>query len=195
MVRKRTLRQRLALEAAMKKSRDQPTSVEAALFRQALEGVTPLTPDNRSNASPPRKHSRNSLHPATQIDISDTLTDPGIENDPLVEFMRPGVSRMTLRKLKRGHWPVQDSLDLHGLHSDAARKLLLQFMRDATQLELRCVRVIHGKGWHTDGGEGILKIRSRHWLTQCKEVMAFCETPPQEGGGGAVRILLKISTA
>jgi len=29
---------------------------------------------------------------------------------------------MTLRKLRRGHWPVQDSLDLHGNTSDAARR-------------------------------------------------------------------------
>ena len=98
---------------------------------------------------------------------------------------------MTLRKLRRGQWPLQDSLDLHGLHSDAARKLLLEFMREATQHGLRCVCVIHGKGRHTEGGEGILKSRVRYWLTQCAEVLAFCEAPPQEGGGGAVKVLLK----
>ena len=98
---------------------------------------------------------------------------------------------MTLRKLRRGQFPLQDSLDLHGLTSDAARKLMLEFLRDAKQRGLRHVCVIHGKGWQAGGGEGVLKIRVRHWLTQCAEVLAFCEAPSNAGGGGAVLVLLK----
>lgn len=98
---------------------------------------------------------------------------------------------MALRKLRRGQFPLQDSLDLHGLTSNEARKLLLEFLRDAAQHDLRCVCVIHGKGWQTGGGEGILKTRVRHWLTQCAGVLAFCEAPSNAGGGGAVRVLLK----
>lgn len=98
---------------------------------------------------------------------------------------------MALRKLRRGQALLQDSLDLHGLNSDEARLLLLEFLRHATQHDLRHVCIIHGKGWHTDGGEGILKTRTRHWLTQCAEVLAFCEAPPNAGGGGAVLVLLK----
>ena len=77
----------------------------------------------------------------------------------------------------------------HQIHH--ARKLLLEFLHDATQSGLRYVCVIHCKGWHADGGEGILKIRVRHWLTQCAEVLAFCEAPQDAGGGGAVLVLLK----
>ena len=175
----------------MKKIKEQPAPVDADLFRQALEGVVPLTPSNRTETlTPPKPLSRASrkLPPAP---IQDALSDHGAEDTLLTEFYRPGISRMTLRKLKRGHWPVQDNLDLHGLHSDAARKLLLEFIQEATLSGLRCVCLIHGKGRHTDGGEGILKRRTRHWLTQCAEVLAFCEAPPQEGGGGAVRVLLK----
>jgi len=109
----------------------------------------------------------------------------------LDEFLRPGLSRMVLRKLRRKHLPLEDTLDLHGLNSDEARKLLLEFLHNSTQHGLRHVCVIHGKGWHSDGGEGILKTRTRHWLTQCAEVLAFCEAPPSAGGGGAVLVLLK----
>jgi len=175
----------------LKKKKEQLAPVDAELFRQAVEGAVPLTPLNRVPHSPaPRKAATyKTPHPAQPI--ADTLSDHGAGDEPLSEFMRSGISRMTLRKLRRGQWKVEDSLDLHGLNSDAARKLLLEFLHDAVQRSLRCVCVIHGKGWHTDGGEGILKIRTRHWLTQCAEVLAFCEPPPHEGGGGAVRVLLK----
>ena len=174
----------------MKKAKDQPAPLDADLFRQALDGVIPLQPSNRATTvKPPNPpHLTRPAHPAP---IQDTLSDHGAEDRLLTEFLRPGISRMTLRKLRRGQWPLQDSLDLHGLHRDAARKLLLEVMREATQHGLRCVCVIHGKGRHTEGGEGILKSRVRHWLTQCAEVLAFCEAPPQEGGAGAVKVLLK----
>ncbi len=174
----------------MKKKEEPPASIEDELFRQALGGVTPLAPSNRATTLLPPKSFRSATKP-TPAQIQDTLSDHGAEDNLLTEFMRSGISRMTLRKLRRGQWPIQDSLDLHGLHSDAARKLLLGFLHDATQHGLRCVCIIHGKGWHTEGGEGILKSRTRHWLTQCVEVLAFCEAPPQEGGGGAVKVLLR----
>jgi DNA-nicking Smr family endonuclease len=177
-----------------KKNEDQPTPVDAELFRQALDGVIPLAPSNRitTHLSPPHiSPLARPVHKPEPAQIQDTLSDHCASDTPLTEFMRPGISRMILRKLRRGQWPVQDSLDLHGLNSDAARKLMLEFLRDATQHGLRHVCVIHGKGWHTDGGEGILKTRVRHWLTQCAEVLAFCEAPPNAGGGGAVLVLLK----
>ena len=98
---------------------------------------------------------------------------------------------MTLRKLRRGEWPLQDELDLHGLNSDAARQLLVEFLHDSTQRGLRCVNVIHGKGWRSEGRDGILKVHTRHWLTQHPQVLAFCEAPPNAGGGGAVWVLLE----
>ena len=177
----------------MKKKPEQPPGQDdAELFRQALDGVTPLPPTDRitptpspRRASPQRQTFRN--------EITDTLSDHGAGDEPLNEFLRNGLSRMTLRKLRRGQWPVQDNLDLHGLSSDEARRLLLEFLHQATQRDLRCVCVVHGKGWHTQGGEGILKVRARHWLTQCPQVLAFCEAPVGLGGGGAVLVLLKSS--
>lgn len=175
----------------MKKQKEPSATSDSALLRQALEGVTPLPPSGRIALAPtPRRASlRKQAIPAAPV--TDTLSDHGAADVPLTEFLRNGLSRMDLRKLRRGLWPVQDSLDLHGLSSDEARKLLLEFLHEATQRRLRCVCVIHGKGWRADGGEGILKTRTRHWLTQCTEVLAFCESPPHAGGGGAVLALLK----
>ncbi len=160
------------------------------MFRQALEGVTPLAPPDRITPSPkPRKTIRRDT-PAHSA-VADDLSDHGAGDSAVTEFLRPGLNRMTLRKLRRSEWPPQDELDLHGLSSDAARKLLAEFVHDATQRGLRCINVIHGKGWRSEGRDGILKVHTRHWLTQHPQVLAFYEAPPQAGGGGAVWVLLK----
>ena len=170
--------------------KEPPGADDAELFRQALDGVTPLPASDRIIHTPrPRRTSPGS--PAASDAVADYLSDHGAGGEPLNEFLRNGLNRMTLRKLRRGQWPVEDSLDLHGLHRDEARKLLLEFMHQATQRGLRCVCVVHGKGWHSAGGEGVLKVHARHWLTQIPQVLAFCEAPLGLGGGGAVLVLLK----
>ncbi len=176
----------------MKEKREQPAP-DAELFRQALEGVTPLPPSNRIAPAAPKPAPVVSRRATSAPDVTDRLSDHGAGEAPLAEFTRDGVSRMTLRKLKRGHFPVQDSLDLHGLTTEAARQLLQVFLQEATERRLRCVSVIHGKGRHAEGGEGILKNLARHWLTQCPDVLAFCESPQHMGGGGAVWVLLKVA--
>ena len=161
------------------------------LFRQALEGVTPLPPPDRLVAKPkPRRAPPSATFAAPLPDI---LSDHGAGDTAINEFLRNGLNRMTLRDLRRGRWPIQDELDLHGLTNDEARKLLAGFLHSAAQGGLRCVNVIHGKGWRSEGRDGILKVNTRHWLTQHPQVLAFCEAPANAGGGGAVRVLLKVT--
>jgi DNA-nicking Smr family endonuclease len=162
---------------------------DADLFRQAVEGATPLAPIDR--VAPATKPRKVIIAAAPTPTIADDLSDHGAGDTAITEFLRPGLNRMTLRKLRRGAFPPQDELDLHGLSSDAARKLLAQFLHDAAQRGLRCVSVIHGKGWRSEGRDGILKVHTRHWLAQHALVLAFCEAPLNAGGGGAVWVLLK----
>ena len=165
-------------------------ATESDLFRQVLEGVTPLAPSNRiTPTSRPRKTPVRSLSSPTVV--ADTLSDHGAGDTAITEFLRPGLNRMTLRKLRHGEWRIQDELDLHGLNSEEARRLLVEFLHGATQRGLRCINVIHGKGWRSEGRDGILKVHTRHWLAQHPQVLAFCEAPPNAGGGGAVWVLLK----
>jgi DNA-nicking Smr family endonuclease len=165
---------------------------ETDLFRQALKGVTPLAPPDRITPTrKPRKAPVRAKTPAAEI--SDALSDHGAGDNAITEFLRPSLNRMTLRKLRRGEWPPQDEIDLHGLSTDEARKSLAGFLQAATLRKLRCVNVIHGKGWRSEGRDGILKVHTRHWLTQHAQVLAFCEAPPNAGGGGAVWVLLKNS--
>ena len=76
------------------------------LFRAAVGEVRPLPDQNRIE---PQRPPRNALphSPAPPHTIPDTLSDFVGEDTP-DEFMRNGLSRVTLRKLRRGNWPVQD---------------------------------------------------------------------------------------
>ena len=170
----------------MKEKPEQDTD----LFRQALEGVTPLSPPDRITPNPkPRKiHFRVYPIPAA---VTDSFSDHGAGDVAITEYLSNGLNRMTLRKLRRGDWPPQDEIDLHGLNNDEARKLLVTFLFHATQNGLRCVNVIHGKGWRSEGRDGILKVHTRHWLVQHANVLAFCEAPLNAGGSGAVWVLLR----
>lgn len=177
----------------MKKSgTDQPDQVEpddATLFRAAVGKVHPLPEQNRSTPPPPRR--KPLLHrPAPAEPIPDTLSDFAA-GEAADEYLGNGLSRLMLRKLRRGAWPAQDVLDLHGCHSDTARKLLQEFLHEAMQHGMRCVLVIHGKGRNSQSGDAVLRRLTRHWLIQHPHVLAYCDAPPQDGGSGAVLVLLK----
>lgn len=168
---------------------EKKTTQDTDLFRQALRDVVPLKPNDRVVATPKPLRAKAELPFVTPT--PDTLSDHGAGDTALTEFLCNGLNRTTLRKLRHGTWPPQDVLDLHGLTNDEARRLLVEFLQQATQRGLRCVNIIHGKGWRSGGREGILKIHTRHWLTQHARVLAFCEAPANAGGGGAVWVLLK----
>ena len=166
-----------------------PAGDEAELLRHSLEGVTPLKDSGKIEPKPSSRPAivRPNLPAASLPDI---LSDSGAGETALTEYLSNGLSRDTLRKLRRGHIPVEDSLDLHGLDAERARRLLQTFLDESRQHGVRCVRIIHGKGRNPDGSEGKLKILSRHWLAQSPLVLAFCEPAQAEGGGGAVLVLL-----
>ena len=179
----------------MSKKPEQPSSQSDELFRQAMQGVTPLAPADRIQAVlTPAVNRGVTRHTASQkSSFADPFSDHGASEVPPVSFLRPGLNSITLRRLRRGQWPVQDSYDLHGYTLEQARAELYRFLKQAVANQFRCINVIHGKGWQSGGKEGVLKIHVRHWLQQFPEVLAFCEPPVNAGGGGAVWVLLKSS--
>jgi DNA-nicking Smr family endonuclease len=117
--------------------------------------------------------------------------DIGQELEAEQTFVRRGIGSDVLSKLRRGRWSVQAELDLHGLTADESRDTLADFLLDARNRGLRCVRVIHGKGLTSPNREPVLKGKVRKWLSHWDDVLAYCEAPRHAGGGGAVLILLR----
>ena len=120
------------------------------------------------------------------LSIDDTL-DTGEE----LAFVRERFPREMLRKLRRGHWVVEDVLDLHGLNRAQAAVSVAEFLRRAAARRLGCVRIVHGKGLGSRNREPVLKGKLRKWLSMRDEVLAFCQAPAALGGSGAVLVLLR----
>ena len=113
-----------------------------------------------------------------------------LETDESLSYRSPGIGPDVLRKLRQGHWSIQAHIDLHGLRRDGAREALGAFVRDCQRQGVRCVRVITGKGLGSPGKTPVLKHKVHGWLVQKKEVLAFVQARPAEGGAGALVVLL-----
>ncbi len=167
------------------------------ILRAALIDVTPLPPANRARLIRPLPRP---IAVQRQLDerevLRDTLSDTpawdqGLENGEELLFLRNGISAQHLKKLRRGHWVIQDHLDLHGLTAPEARLLTAEFLAHCVREGLRCVRIVHGKGLRSPNREPVLKKKVAGWLAQRDEVLAYCQAPHNDGGGGAVLVLLR----
>jgi DNA-nicking Smr family endonuclease len=118
-----------------------------------------------------------------------------LDIDEQLSFRRPGVGLDVTRKLRKGGWSIQGEIDLHGLRRDEAREALADFLREAAKHGWRCVRVVHGKGLGSPGKTPVLKGKVHSWLMQKDEVLAFVQARADEGGAGAVVVLLRPSAA
>ena len=168
-----------------------------ALFRAAMRDVAPLPATNKvvhsgSQVSPVPRKKRYQEQAATEDALSDHVFVEMAAGD-VWSYRQPGISQQTLRRLRRGHRGIQGNLDLHGLTRDEARLELSAFLNECAQKKFRCVRVIHGKGLGSKNREPVLKTRIGNWLMQRADVLAFCQARPEDGGGGAILILLKVN--
>ncbi|MEO8741256.1 MAG: Smr/MutS family protein [Casimicrobiaceae bacterium] len=174
-------------------------------LQQAFADVTRLAPANRAQHARPKPPSiptqrladdRAALAASKYGDEpSPTAWDIGQELEVQQTFLRTGLGTDVLTKLRRGHWVVQGELDLHGHTTIEAHDALADFLADARTRGWRCVRVIHGKGLSSPNREPVLKSKSRRWLAQRDEVLAYCEAQANAGGSGAVVVLLKANAA
>jgi DNA-nicking Smr family endonuclease len=168
-------------------------------FRRAMADVRPIAPRARRRVAlrrslpPPEARQRRRDEHAV---LSESLAGP-VSLDHLLEsgeelaFLRHGLSRQVLRKLRRGHWVVEGELDLHGMNRAQAAEQLRLFLHGCAARHLRCVRIIHGKGLGSRNREPVLKNALHKLLPRREDVLAFFQAPAAQGGGGALLVLLK----
>ena len=177
--------------------RDKAAQLEADLFRRSIGTVAPLTPPDKVTPSAPRPEPIARQHLADEeAALRESLSDDFdvetlLDTDDQLSYTRAGIGSDVVRKLRKGHWAIQDQLDLHGMRTDEAREALGEFLRKMGRRGLRCVRIIHGKGLGSVNKEPVLKNKVRNWLVQKDEVIAFCQAKAADGGAGALVVLLK----
>jgi len=184
----------------------QNDSAEASAFRAAVRDVKPLVqvPSAKGQAKPsPRARLRRPA-PTAMENLEDMMpliatssSDQAARGadaaagSAALSFHRAGVRVQVMRRLRRGLYPAEDELDLHGLTQTAARDSLADFIARSRDSGRRCVRIIHGKGYRSGARGPVLKTAVDLWLRRHTDVMAFTSARAIDGGTGAVYVLLR----
>ncbi len=164
------------------------------VFRSALEGVKPLKNERVAPFRPKRKASPEQRKLDEQNVVDNLLSEfnfDDMESGDELYYAQPNVQKSTLKKLRRGDFVVEEEMDLHGLTASEAREQLVDFIDYALDRGFRCVRIIHGKGNRSPNRRPVLKAKVDRWLCQWDEVLAYCSARPQDGGTGAIYVLLR----
>ena len=174
----------------------QQANSDTILFKEAVKNARPLNTDVPfTEKTYPKPIAKQFIRDEKQA-LKDSLSDDyypahELESGEELIYLRSGQSPSILSKLRRGFWVVQAQIDLHGLISDEAREYVAEFLSSCKKKNIRCVRIVHGKGLGSRNREPVLKHKLRNWLIQKDEVIAYAQAKPEDGGSGAVIVLLK----
>jgi len=167
---------------------------ERELFRAAVRDVRPLRQTKPAPARV-RKPAKAALRRADEARVlAESLAldaaDLGVETGEELDWRRAGVPESVMRRLRRGQYAQRDELDLHGMTQAEARLAVLGFISESVDRDLRCVRIIHGKGRGSGQRGPVLKSAVNRWLRRNDAVCAFCSARRADGGTGALYVLL-----
>jgi len=164
-------------------------------FRRAMADVKPLPPGDRIEPQPKRPPAAPRQRELDEERVLRELLSHGqleeFETGEELLYLRPGYQIRLLRRLRRGFYSVRDSIDLHHMDVATARQVLLDFIQNALDRGLSCVRVIHGKGLRSRN-EPRLKVMTGRLLRKHSGVIAFASCRPVDGGTGATNVLLTV---
>jgi DNA-nicking Smr family endonuclease len=168
---------------------------EGELFRRAMRDVQPLKPPLRAppvrrSPRPRAKFARAEREAVLQESLGGGADLYDVQPGDELLFRRAGVPDTVLRRLRRGLYRIESEIDLHGLTASQAAAQLNAFLRAARSRELRCVRVIHGKGLRSGTRGPVLKNTVNALLRRSDPVLAFASARPVAGGTGATLVLL-----
>ena len=191
---------RALFAAEMKRIGVTPTERDASekdLFEKEMKrlGVVKLNQRTQKVQSAVKKPPRPIVQqtPAklyAEVGLSDSYDGASADDWGDREYIAVGCGVDLAQKLSRGLWPVGAHLDLHGYRTEEARRALVDFILQAREAHVRCVRVVTGKGINSGEDGPVLKGQVRRWLRQMREVQAFVQAPAEEGGSGALRVLI-----
>ena len=176
---------------------------EDELFLKEMGGTTPLD-DKKSRVF---KKKKSDYEPGTRRKAEDAQAFAELEamvrgemefdispSEEYIEIKHRDLSNQIFNKLKKGEYSRQAWLNIHHKTRDEAREEVENFLFDCRVRGLQCVGIIPGKGSHSPGGRAVLKPALVSWLQRGRLkhiVMGFVSALPNDGGLGAVYVLLR----
>ncbi len=151
---------------------DQPVAVAEPAPNVLAPPAPPaiiLSPPPLAPAPAPRRIASRRLDPAGPVDLD----------------------RRSWLKLRRGNYPIDARLDLHGLTQAEAHERLTGFLAGAQARGNRCVLVITGRALRTGG---TLRTMTPRWLDEAPNrarVLSFAPAQLHHGGDGALYVLVR----
>jgi DNA-nicking Smr family endonuclease len=167
--------------------------IDDELFRRAVSDVRRLR-HKKHVIQKPKPPARARFRRADEQNVlreSLDLDPAQLETGDEIAFRRADISVSVLRKLRAGNFLVEAELDLHGLNAATAAQILRDFLAQAIGENMRCVRIIHGKGRRSGPGGPVLKNLVNDLLRKLDAVSALASARPVDGGTGAVYVLLR----
>lgn len=110
--------------------------------------------------------------------------------EPL-RYLKDGLNPRLLLKLGRGQYSVRDEFDLHHMTSAVAKRAIHDFIDECIDHDRLCVKIITGKGMHSKSDGPVLKGLADRILRLRNDVLAFRSARFNDGGSGAVIVLLR----
>ncbi|MHA7632040.1 Smr/MutS family protein [Corallococcus sp. M7] len=191
-------KKKAAAPKATKAPKARPEDDDVGLFFAAMDGVKQVTNRGQAPQVNPRLPEIIDDNAEALAQLSDLVAVDGplsfTGSDESFEGASPGTDPNLLRSLRRGDFSVQDRLDLHGKTQREAQAAVERFLSDSRRAKRRCVLIVHGRGLNSKDQIPVLKDAVRDLLSQKRlerMVLAFCTARPQDGGAGAVYVLLR----
>ncbi|MFK5984466.1 MAG: Smr/MutS family protein [Pseudomonadota bacterium] len=165
-------------------------------FRDAVKGVKRLFTDRVDLQKQIKKTPAPRFKPIREQQplqeyLSDEWQNTPVEFEESLSYSDNGIDYKTMHSLKKGKITPEDHLDLHGYTMVQARETLTEFLHYAILHDIRCVRIIHGKGYKAQQTYPLLKNKVNSWLRQHPQVLAFHSAQAKDGGTGALYVLLR----
>ncbi|CAL4318985.1 endonuclease SmrB [Buchnera aphidicola] len=160
-----------------------------SLFRKSLKGINEIKQDTIFHYK--NSYEKNSVflkrkifeHDLNSHLLSNSKLTHKVKNNP-ISYVRNISEKNKLKKIKKGKYIPEITLDLHGLNQLQAKKELGILISVCLEENIFCACIIHGHG------KNILKKQTSFWLSQHPDIIAFCQAPKSLGNSAALIVLI-----
>ena len=171
------------------------TTDDRSLFLEAIGAVRRIETDRLDTRAPgPKPEPVQSRRDDARV-IEELLRPLPSSLDPdaaePLRYLKNGIAPRVLLKLGRGQYSVRDELDLHQMTAVVDKDAISRFLAECKSRDFLCVKIIHGKGLRSKHDGPVLKSLTDRLLRQRGDVLAFRSARWNDGGSGAVIVLLK----